>query len=247
MFKTESYGLTDIGSVRKNNEDAWEEIPEAGFYVLADGLGGHQSGEVASSKAVKNLIYAIKRIEQFKSDNRTAKELATLLRFAIKETNHHIHRMGQNSEEMTGMATTLCCLYIHQQQIIYAHVGDSRIYRLRKGRLNLLTKDHTVVNHLLNKGEITPEEARNSSYRNILTKAVGIDLTIEADVNIEEIQHDDLYLLCSDGLTDALSFHEMEEILSLSKTLKNKTSILINKAKENGGEDNITALLIKII
>lgn len=242
-----SFAITDLGNVRKKNEDAYEELLDEKFYVLADGLGGHKGGEIASKEAVKSVCFSVKRIIHYSSQDRQASELAIQLRFAYREANHLVNQIAKNNPEFAGMATTLCSILFHKNQIIYANVGDSRIYRLRNHRLVQLTRDHSVVSELIALGKISPEEANNSPHKNIVTKAIGIQELIDPDIKIEEAIPGDVYMLCSDGLSDFISSKEIETCLDKIFDLETCAHQLVRHAKnKGGGVDNITLILIRV-
>ena len=172
------------------------------------------------------------------------------MRFAIKSgielVNQIIYEMGRGDEILLGMGTTLCCLHFHEEGIIYAHVGDSRIYRLRNDKLSQLTKDHSLLRELVDKGSISESDSKEFAYKNIITKAVGTEPYVTPTVQTADYRDDDLYLMCSDGLTDLISKHEIETILKENADLKICAEALVQAAKDKGGFDNITVVLLKL-
>lgn len=239
-------GITDIGLVRENNEDVWAEIPQKHFYILADGMGGHQAGEVAAREAVetlKSLITGDLGAQMAESDLETASHL---LAAAINEVNSHVFRMGRKDPLLKGMGTTLCCLYFHGNGIIYAHVGDSRIYCLKNKKLQQLTKDHSLLSELVDLGELNERQADGFAYKNIITKAIGTESSVDPSVYSSSVNHGDVYMMCSDGLSDMVSRAEIEAILSQKHTPKKLVQELVATAKEKGGYDNITIVVAKV-
>lgn len=229
----ETFGVSDIGLSRQNNEDVWAELPDDHFYVLADGMGGHLAGEVAAKEAVLHFCDAVDKY--FRSS--TPPTLSSAKRY-IGETfisaNSWIRRLSKDHPDLSGMGTTLCCLLLLDNKIIVGHVGDSRIYRYRK-ELLLLTRDHSLEQET---------SGRSRSYK--LTRALGISPAIEPDLLEAPYQVGDVYLLCTDGLTDALSDKQIEAIFRRNTTLKETALELIDAAKEGGSHDNITLLLVRI-
>lgn len=244
-FTIASFGLTDIGLVRQNNEDIWSAIPELNFYVLADGMGGHQAGEVAAREAVSALKRIVKRRFKAAKEPLTIHDIAELLRGAIRYVNGFIYKMGRSQIELRGMGTTLCCLFFFNNGVAYAHVGDSRIYRYRDGELDQVTKDHSLLCDLMEQGHINDQQASEFLYKNIITKAIGTEPKVEPDVGIAELQPNDIYMMCTDGLTDMITDDEIEKILSKPHSVKDLTELLIEMANEEGGRDNITVVLAK--
>ena len=243
-YQVTSHGMTDVGLVRQNNEDAWAELPKVYLYLLADGMGGHQSGDVAATEAIQ----AFEKIatEPLSEKKLTLEDAGNFLKKTVEEVNTQVFNLGYSDETLRGMGTTLCALHVHDDGVVLAHVGDSRIYRLRNNELQQVTKDHSLLSELVDLGQLDEEQAIEFMYKNILTRAVGTEPDVEPTVNITEIEPNDLYLLCSDGLTDMLIDDQIEEILIREKNLKTCTKALVNAAKEQGGNDNITVVLVKI-
>lgn len=246
-YKVEAYGITDIGLVRQNNEDAWAQLPELNFYVLADGMGGHRAGEVASHEAVKAVCDNFQQTLAIAGPNLSLEEAHGLIQLSIEHANSVIYELGQSEMDCRGMGTTLCCIYYHPKGIIYAHVGDSRIYRLHQGSLVQLTKDHSLLRELVDQGQINEQGANEFPYKNIITKAVGTESSVEPSVHVCDVEDGDVFMMCSDGLSDMLSMKEMEEILNDNSVVEIATKKLVNKAKERGGFDNVTVVTIKIV
>lgn len=245
--KISSYGATDIGLVRQNNEDVWAELPNIGLYMLADGMGGHQAGEVAAKETVNALSKIFKKRSargEFPLPN--LDETLSLLKRAIIYVNGRVYKMGRSQEDLKGMGTTLCCLLFQDDHLILAHVGDSRIYRFRDNCLEQLTKDHSLLCDLVDQGQISNRQATDFMYKNIITKAIGTDPKVEPTVALIPVQADDVYMMCSDGLSDLVEAAEIENILSKTKTLAAAVELLIATANLRGGRDNITVVMTRV-
>lgn len=245
-YKVVAKGLSDVGLVRQNNEDYWAEMPEQNFFALADGMGGHRAGEVASKEAVTALCEVIKNSTAIEHEELTLEEIHGVLLFAIEQVNEHIYALGHSDENLKGMGTTLCCAYFHPHGLIYGHVGDSRIYRYRNGLLDQLTKDDSLYRELMESGRLNNTNRSEFHYKNIITKAIGTEPFVEPSVHITDIQSQDVYLMCSDGLTDMLSLKEIEGIIKGAPDVTQGVKTLVAFAKEKGGHDNITVILMKV-
>ena len=242
-----TYGLSDIGLVRQNNEDVWGCLAEQHLFVLADGMGGHQAGEVAAKEAVVFLCSHMRKfLEQEATSLLTLEEIVPLMRMAIEDTNQFVYEMSLSHELLKGMGTTLCCLYFHDDYVVHAHVGDSRIYRLRNQKLEQLTQDHSLLRELLDRGQLQNVTKEEFLYKNIITKAIGTEAQVEPTVNLALISPGDTYLMCSDGLSDLISKEEMEAHLNQPHTVEEKVRTLIHAAKQKGGYDNITVVLVEV-
>lgn len=235
-------GISDIGRVRKNNEDVWADLSEINCYILADGMGGHQAGEVAAKETVDSLCRTLKK--SLKTKPRPLNEVMKVIEMAIQNVNQHVYKLGRSASELKGMGTTLCLLYLHPEGALIAHVGDSRIYRLRGKKLKLLTEDHSLFSELTLSGKIGNLEREDFHYKNIITKAVGTEPNLKPSIAVDTIEEKDLYLLCSDGLSDLLSVEEMEKILNETPSLSLAASELVSLSKNKGGHDNVTVLLV---
>ena len=244
-YKILTAGLSDIGLVRQNNEDVWAQQPSIGFFVLADGMGGHQAGEVAAREATASLCRILKR-KITSSKNYSLKDFQELLKRAIIYVNGLVYKMGRSKFELRGMGTTLCCLLFHEEGIVLAHVGDSRIYRMRNGSFEQLTKDHSLLRNLVEQGQLSDQQATGFLYKNIITKAIGTEAKVEPSIVTDSIQEGDIYLMCSDGLSDLLSAKEIANILLVSSTKEAAVKALVDRANDEGGRDNITVVFAKI-
>lgn len=242
-FKLNSFGHSDIGLVRRNNEDVFLQLSQHNFYVLADGMGGHKAGEVAAQETVVFLCDCIDKMFKQQPDPLPLNTITHYLKSFINYSNERIYQLSQDNTAYQGMGTTLCSMLFYQKSLICAHVGDSRIYRLRGNKLTLLTHDHTLKNKLLEQGRLEQAIAQGIRYKNILTKAIGAFKTISPDILITPVEPLDIYMMCSDGLSDYLPDQEITEILAQRLSIKELTLQLINKAKSKGGCDNITVLI----
>lgn len=234
---------SDVGRRRNTNQDyasVFTNQEGVKLAILADGMGGHRAGDIASQMAVLNLGNAWE--EQDLTDD---EKIAQWFIQAIQEENALIYQRGQEQPEYNGMGTTIVAAALSEERFTIAHVGDSRAYLIRDGKIIQLTEDHSLVNELVKSGEISEEMAVNHPRKNILTRSVGMPGTVEVDVSTYIWQLKDRLLLCSDGLTNMLSEEMIETIVNQEGTLSDKVTELINQANEAGGADNITVLLIE--
>jgi protein phosphatase len=241
----DSFGISDIGLVRANNEDVWSQILSIPFFVLADGMGGHQAGEVAAKVAVIKLCQQIDAafMEQTLYE---PKELCATVRESIKNANAFVYELAGQNEDLKGMGTTLCCMILHQNNVIYGHVGDSRVYLLRD-TLHPLTVDHSLRSQLIAKGQLDQASAQTFPLKNVITKAIGTTPYVEPDVGFCKAEQGDIFLLCSDGLSDCVSDKQIEKIIKTALNVQEASHQLIETAKKNGGTDNITVVMMKIL
>jgi protein phosphatase len=237
---------TDCGRVRPNNEDCVATAPEIGLAVLADGMGGHNAGEVASDMAVhwttKSLL-----ANWPAAAPRTASAQSVLVA-AIERANDEIRGAAFAERRYQGMGTTIVAALWHGARVSIAHVGDSRAYRLRDGTLALLTRDHTSVREDFEKGRMTLEQTRTAPNRNVLTRAVGIEAAIEVEARTHDVLPRDVYLLCSDGVHDMLSDRAIEQILGgASGPAAAAAEALLRAANSAGGLDNVSAIVARVV
>jgi protein phosphatase len=248
----QSASLTDPGRVRDHNEDCIEARPEIGLYVLADGMGGYNAGEVASGMATSliadGLMESWRPTDVDRMGREEAKALSEqLIREQVARANTATFTTSQNNPECAGMGTTLVTCLFYDNFVTVAHIGDSRLYRLRGETMEQVTRDHSLLQEQLDSGLITPEEAKLSQNKNLVTRALGIDPTVETEIHVHEAQLDDTFLLCSDGLSDMVDDEEIRLTLLTLKTNPNLTvQQLVQAANDNGGRDNISAMLIRI-
>lgn len=243
-YKVSVYGLSDIGLVRQNNEDVWAQLPEDSFFVLADGMGGHQAGEIAAREAVDHLCEIFKKTKESHATF-SLQEAQAFIFESIQQVNEFVYHLGHNYSDFKGMGTTLCCVWVREDGIIYGNVGDSRIYRLREKKLEQLTQDDSLLRELINSGQINEEQAGNFLYKNIITKAIGTESSLEPTVYTNSLIAGDTILMCSDGLTDLLTRDEICQVMIHSKE-SDIARYLVKAAKLRGGYDNITVVVIKI-
>jgi PPM family protein phosphatase len=230
----EQYAVSDTGRQRRANEDSL--LARAPLFVVADGMGGAQAGEVASRIAVESF-------QQGLGD--TAEPEAALAALALA-ANTHIHELSHANVEQAGMGTTLTALYVGEEEVSIAHVGDSRAYCLRDGGLLRLTDDHSLVDELIRQGRLTPEEAVEHPQRSVITRALGPEGAVEIDTRSFRARHGDVYLLCSDGLTTMVGEDVLAAELLAHPRLRDAGEALVRDANEAGGRDNITVLLLRL-
>ena len=234
----ETYFCTDRGKIRERNEDAVYCNATEGIFIVADGMGGHAGGEIASQIAIRVLSQQL--LENPLLDDEMMSDGFALANRTIFETSE------EKGYSLMGTTASLLFLPSGDSEAKIGHVGDSRIYRIRNKELNRLTKDHSYVEELVDAGKITREEAFTHPNRNIITRALGTHDTVETDLLQVSVQEGDIFLLCSDGLSGKLQHEEIESILTESETVNWKGSRLLELALDRGGEDNISLILIEI-
>jgi serine/threonine protein phosphatase PrpC len=250
MIQLAMAGYTDAGRMRDHNEDCFLVDPDRGIAILADGMGGHLAGEVASAMAVEVIHHALGEPPAPAGGRRRgarANPVNDVMRRAVERANYAIYEASHERPECRGMGTTVVAALVRDGKLHIAHVGDSRLYRLRRGEFTQITEDHSLVQELLRDGLISAEQARVSPNRNLVTRALGVDVAIPVDIKVETVRAGDLYLLCTDGLSDVLAQEEIEEILvSGDGDLASATESLVAAANDGGGPDNITAVLVAV-
>lgn len=247
-----SHGDTDPGKKRSGNEDSYLVDNGLGLFGVADGVGGREAGEVASVIAVDTLREAVP--DMLGVNDRTppaafakgADRVPTALRNAVALANRRILDAAAQTPARAGMGTTLTALLFSGGRAIIAHVGDSRAYRLRKGVLRRLTEDHSVVAEQVKAGMLTPDQARTSVHRHVITRALGLGDNVSADLYNIDVRPGDMYLLCTDGLTEMVEDDEIRELLA-SPSPASAVKMLISAANRAGGVDNITAVAVKVM
>ncbi|MBX5484514.1 MAG: Stp1/IreP family PP2C-type Ser/Thr phosphatase [Myxococcaceae bacterium] len=248
---TQAFGLTDVGRKRQHNEDSMLVDTGLGLYIVADGMGGHAAGEVASARAaevVKSVVlqhhHILKELGRDPNQqNRTA--AAALVESAIQKACAEIYRMASADPTKRGMGTTFVCLAVGGNKGVIGHVGDSRVYLVRQGQCHRLTEDHTLVAAQLKAGTITREQAATSQYRNVITRAVGIQESVQVDTLLVDLVPGDTFLLCSDGLHGYLQDEEVAP-LTAAVPARELPKRFIDLANERGGKDNITAVVVTV-
>ncbi|MBX7245725.1 MAG: Stp1/IreP family PP2C-type Ser/Thr phosphatase [Candidatus Sumerlaeaceae bacterium] len=251
-MKLTSFGITDVGLRRSHNEDNFYRSDESGLFLVADGMGGHAAGEVASGSAIQAIVeFFIRHAEDssvtwpFGYDTRFSAAANALLN-GVRLANQRLYNLQQERPELSGMGTTIAAIEVNKGVATMAHVGDSRVYRFRDDTFELLTSDHSWVNEQLQKNIITAEEARNHRYRNVITRALGNRLDLEIDVRLEDVKPGDTFLVCSDGLSGMVPDDAMGETVRSTKDLRECANKLVSMANEAGGHDNITVVLLRV-
>jgi serine/threonine protein phosphatase PrpC len=242
---------SDTGCVRENNEDSYRVAPEMSLFVLSDGMGGLESGEVASRMAVDTVLAHCREAEADPSLPLIGEPIqgvgsaSNRLASAIRLANEVVYRAAQQGAGQRGMGATIVAVKFSDERMSVAHVGDSRIYRLRAGRLEQLTRDHSFVAEQVREGKMTAEEAGSSTMQNVLVRALGIDPVVEVDVSEELVLEGDTILLCSDGLTRELSDAQIAAVLGDYGSANAAADELVVLAKQAGGGDNVTVIVLR--
>ncbi|MCL6448498.1 MAG: Stp1/IreP family PP2C-type Ser/Thr phosphatase [Armatimonadetes bacterium] len=231
---------THAGRIRPSNEDYVSVCPDLGFFAVADGMGGHQAGEVASQLALRTLEHFLRACLSGCTD------IGVVLAEGVREANRLVYQMSANHPGYRGMGTTLSCVVIRGRRLYLAHVGDSRIYLLQKGSIVQLTEDHSAVQEMVRNGSLTEEQARHHPYRHVLTRALGVEPLIEVDTARLMLQPEDMVLLCTDGLSGLLDERELGRIVYSSAGLDQAVSSLVEQALARGGTDNISVVLVAV-
>ena len=244
--------LTDTGRVRDHNEDTIGAIHDIGLWVLADGMGGYNAGEVASGIAVKTILDLVR--EACEREDRAEVDTAIglmrqtiVLRDAVLRANKIINQTAQSQPQCEGMGTTLVACLFYDNRVSVAHVGDSRLYRMRANHFEQITMDHSLLQELVDRGFYSAEEAQHATNRNYVTRALGVDANVEVEIQEVDVEKGDYYLLCSDGLPDMV---EDEDIHLTISTFDNKIDTigeqLVKLSNDNGGRDNISVILVGV-
>lgn len=243
---------TDPGMVRSHNEDSVFGNPHGGLVVLADGMGGYNAGEVASGMATTVLSTELEAAFIACSPDTRADDGTSYAHVAIRDlvtrTNSAIFNAAESQPQYAGMGTTLVLALFHDNKVTAAHIGDSRLYRLRGSDFEQLTRDHSLLQEQIDAGMISVEDARHSQNKNLVTRALGVDPEVEAEICDYEVLPGDIYLLCSDGLNDMVEDEETALTLqALGANLELAATQLIQMANDNGGRDNVSVILVKIL
>lgn len=237
----EAASLTDRGRLRPHNEDSVFASAGDGLFILADGMGGYQAGEVASGMATELLAAGLSGADCVDGD-----AVGSLLDEQVRAVNAAIYAAAQSHPEYAGMGTTLVMACFHDQVATVAHLGDSRLYRLRGGEFRQLTRDHSLLQEQLDNGMITPAQARYARNRNLVTRALGVDPVVEPEVRDYEVMPGDLYLFCSDGLNDMVEDDEIAAMLRAAADPAAAAAALVVAANENGGRDNVSVIVVRV-
>jgi PPM family protein phosphatase len=240
--------VSDAGSVRQFNEDSIAADPEIGLAVLADGMGGHRAGEVASRMAAEFVFHGLRAdVAQFRSNEGPHSPLQAVEK-SINRANTAVLEVARAEAAYHGMGTTLTVTLFHDNRVALGHIGDSRIYRLREGKLELLTRDDSLLREEIDGGLISAADAGASHNRSLVTRALGIDESVRPHLIEEEARRGDVYLLCTDGLHDLVDDGDIELIVEgLKSNLPLAAGHLVQTAKDNGGFDNVSVILAKVV
>jgi len=234
-------GRTDVGIIRSGNEDNYIVVPDRGIFVVADGMGGHAAGEVASEMAVRYVARELGSLRGLADE-----QVAERMRAAIRAANGAIFQRTLTEHDKRGMGTTVTALVLYDARFLIGQVGDSRAYLLRDGKLVQLTKDHSYVQEQVDAGYLTPEQARAHPYSNVITRCVGANSEVIPDVYVGAVKLGDVFLLASDGLTGMVEDPDLAEVLTSGRAPQEQVDALIAEANRHGGLDNITAVIVRI-
>lgn len=235
---------TDPGLARDNNEDAVAFEPLTGLCILADGMGGYNAGEIASGMATAFIKSEMSRWLSQAGRHANMKEVKRAMEICVQNANHSIFNAANSNPQYTGMGTTLVVGVFQADRLMLGHIGDSRCYRLRGDAFEQITIDHSLLQEQIDAGLITPEQALTSSNKNLVTRALGVEDAVLLDVAEHRVEPDDVYVMCSDGLSDMVRDKAIAEIMLGHATLEQKAKLLISAANASGGRDNISVVLV---
>jgi serine/threonine protein phosphatase PrpC len=237
---------TDPGRARDNNEDSVAYDEPARLAVLADGMGGYNAGEIASGMATAFIKSEMSKWLQEAGVNAQSREVRRAMEICVDNANLAIFNSANSNSHYAGMGTTLVLGVFLQDRLLVGHIGDSRCYRLRGEVLEQITKDHSLLQEQIDAGIITAEQAANSSYKNLVTRALGVEEVVLLEINEHLVQSGDLYMMCSDGLSDMVEDAAIGKIIASNGTLEDKAAELVRLANDNGGRDNISVLMVSV-
>jgi protein phosphatase len=240
----EFFAVTDRGRTRSNNEDSVVVDEQAGLAVLADGMGGYNAGEVASGMATAFIRSELGRWLMEAGEQTTDLDVRRAMDLCVDNTNRAIFNAANANPQYHGMGTTLVVAAFRPHRLLLGHIGDSRCYRWRAGRLTQLTRDHSLLQEQIDAGLLTPEQAAVSGHKNLVTRAVGVEDIVLLETHLHAVEPEDLYLMCSDGLSDMLTDAEIATALETQGSLSEAAHALVTAANEAGGRDNIAVILI---
>jgi protein phosphatase len=250
-MKLAAAGRTHVGMKRAHNEDSLRLCRDEGLFIVADGMGGHASGEVASQMSVETLAEFFRATAEddeitwpYKIDKDRKYDESRVVT-GIKLSNRRIFESASRDTRLKGMGTTIVATFFNEERCYIGHVGDSRVYRFRQGKLIQLTEDHSLLNDYIKMRQLTPEEIEAFPHKNVIVRALGMKETVQVDVLSEAPEESDVYLLCSDGLSGMITDQAMQDILSQDDDLDVTCERLIDVANDNGGTDNITVILVR--
>src|SRR5687768_15881833 len=242
----EFFSAIDTGRARTNNEDSVAVDAPTALAVLADGMGGYNAGEVASGMVTSFIKAELGRWLQEASDSATDTEVRRAMDICVDNANRAIFNAANSNPQYAGMGTTLVVGVFRDMRLLMGHVGDSRAYRLRAGRLQQITRDHSLLQEQIDAGLITPEQAAFSANKNLVTRAVGVEDTVLLETHLHDLVPGDMYLLCSDGLLDMLDDDSIAQVLNGHDAIDDAGTALIDAANDAGGKDNIAVVLVRV-
>jgi len=245
-MNVEFFSVTDTGRARNNNEDSVAVDVGSSLAVLADGMGGYNAGEVASGMATSFIRSELGRWLQEAADGATDNDVRRAMDICVDNANRAIFNAANSNPQYAGMGTTLVVAVFRGSRLLLGHVGDSRAYRLRGGRLLQLTRDHSLLQEQIDAGLITPEQASFSANKNLVTRAVGVEDTVLLETHQHDVQPGDIYLLCSDGLSDMLDEPGITQVMQSYEELADAGRALVDAANDAGGKDNIAVILVRV-
>ncbi len=237
---------TDPGRARENNEDSVAHDDTTRLAVLADGMGGYNAGEIASGMATAFIKSEMTRWLTEAGKHAKTKEIRRALEICVDNANRSIYNAASSNAQYSGMGTTLVVGVFQGDKLMLGHIGDSRCYRLRGNDFLQITRDHSLLQEQIDAGLLTAEQAATSSYKNLVTRALGVDDTVLLELNEYDVEVGDIYLMCSDGLSDMVEDAEIAGILGGEQSMEHKAEQLISVANEHGGRDNISVLLAQV-
>lgn len=238
-WRVYAFGISDVGRKRERNEDSYLTSLQLGLFIVADGMGGHAGGQVASRLTVDT-------VNEFTQEHLNhISDPTQLLGDALKQACHDVHDKSQREPALNGMGTTATALLIHRDNAFVGHVGDSRAYLIRNGHILQLSEDHSLVHEQMKAGLLTEEQARKSRYRNIITRSIGFERNVNVDTVSVTLQNGDTFLLCTDGLTTLIADQEICDLISC-QALHQVPQMLVDLANHRGGDDNITVIVVHI-
>jgi PPM family protein phosphatase len=241
----EFFEALDTGRARTNNEDSVSIDEGVSLAVLADGMGGYNAGEVASSMATSFIRAELGRWLREASTSATDTEVRRAMDICVDNANRAIFNAANSNPQYAGMGTTLVVAVFRELRLLVGHVGDSRAYRMRGGRLQQITRDHSLLQEQVDAGLITPEQAAFSANKNLVTRAVGVEDTVLLETHLHEVQPGDMFLMCSDGLSDMLDDASIAQVLQMHESLAAAGNALVEAANDAGGKDNISLVLVR--
>ncbi len=240
------FAKTDTGRARDNNEDSVSFDPETGTVVLADGMGGYNAGEIASGMATAFIKSELSRWLREAGADASARDVRRAMEICVDNANLSVFNAANSNPQYAGMGTTLVVGVFQPDVFVVGHIGDSRCYRMRRGAFDQITRDHSLLQEQIDAGLITPEQAAHSNIKNLVTRALGVEEGVLLEVNEYPVEAGDIYIMCSDGLSDMVDDASIARIVSGPEDLAFKAEQLISAANEKGGRDNISVLMVEV-